>query len=120
MSGAATPTMPGMLGQPSTAIEKKEVRRARKARRLAMLLEEIKNIIATTPQKKRPPIQADDLYEPKEKKEETLEIPVEGKIYQIKTPPINDQFLLEHALLKIVMEKFAEHALISDFMEEDV
>ena len=55
MSGAATPTNPGMLGQPSTAIKRKEVRRARKARRLAMLPEEIRNIIATTLKKKRPP-----------------------------------------------------------------
>ena len=89
MSSATTP-IPGMLGQPSTVIKRKEVRRARKARRLAMLLEEIRNIIATTPQKKRPRIQADDLYEPKEKKEVTLEISVGGKIYQVITPPINE------------------------------
>ena len=120
MSGAATPTMPGILGQPSTAMKRKEVRRARKARRLAMLPDEIRNIIATTPQKERPPTQADDLYGPKEKSEVTLEIPVGGKIFQIKTPPINDQFLKEYTSLKIVMEKFGEHALISDFMEKDV
>ena len=120
MSGAATPTNPGMLGQPSTAIKRKEVKRARKARRLAMLPEEIRNIIATTPQKKRPPTQADDLYEPKEKKEVTLELSVGGKTYQVNTPPINDQFLKEHASLKIVMEKFGQHATISDFLEEDV
>ena len=120
MSSTATPTNPGMLGQPSTAIKRKEVRRARKSRRLAMLSEEIRNIIATTPQKKRPLTQADDLYEPKEKGEVKLEISVGGKIYQVKTPRINDQFLKEHASLKIVMEKFGEHALISNFLEEDV
>ena len=120
MSGAATPTIPGILGQPSSAIKRKEGKRARKARRLTMLPDDIKNLIAVTSEKKRPPIQADDLYEAKEKSKVTLEIPLGGKIYQIKTPPINDQFLKDHALLKIVMEKFGEHALINDFMEEDV
>ena len=120
ISGAATAITPRVLGQPSTAVKKKEVKRARKARRLAMLPDDIRNLIAVTIQKKRPPTQADDLYEPKENKEVTLEIPLGGKIYQIKTPLINDQFLKDHALLKIVMEKFGEHALISDFMKEDV
>ena len=81
MSGAATPIGPGILGQPSTAIKRKKVKRSRKAKRLAMLPEDIKKLITTTPQTKRPLTQADDLYEPKEKIEVTLEIPLEGKIY---------------------------------------
>ena len=81
MSGTATPTMIGGLGQPSTAIKRKEVKRARKARRLAMLPEDIKNLISITPRKKRPPVQADDLYEPREKKEQIIEIPLAGKLY---------------------------------------
>ena len=120
MSGAATPIVPGILGQPSSVVKRKEVKRARKAKRLAMLPDDIRNLITVTPQKKRPLTQADDLYEPKEKSEVTLEISLEGKMYQIKTPPINDQFMKEHTSLKIVMERFGEHALISNFMDEDV
>ena len=56
MSGAATPTMPGGPPQPSIVIKRKEVKRARKARRLAILLDDIKNLIAVTPQKKRAPV----------------------------------------------------------------
>ena len=120
MSGAATPIMAGSQGQPSTAIKRKEVKRARKARRLAMLPDDIRNLISITPRKKRPPVQADDLYEPREKKEQIIEIPLAEKLYQIRTPPINDQFMKEHESLKIVMEKFGTHAIASDFMEEDV
>ena len=43
-----------------------------------------------------------------------------GKTYQVKTLPINNQFLTEYKAIRIVMEKFREHALISDFLEEDV
>ena len=120
MSGTATPIGPRILGQPSTAVKRKEVKRARQARRLAMLSDNIRNLISLTPQKKRPLTQADDLYEPQEKKKVILEIPLGGKIYHIKTPLINDQFLKDYASLNIVMEKFGEHALISDFIEEDV
>ena len=111
MSGTATLTVTGGQGQPSTAIKRKEVKRARKARRLAMLLDDIRNLITITPHKKRTPVQADDLYEPREKKEQVIEIPLAGKIYQIRTPPINDQFMKEHESLKIVMEKFGTHAI---------
>ena len=120
MSGAATPTVTGGQGQPSTAIKRKEVKRARKVRRLAMLPDDIRNLISITPKKKRPLVQADDLYEPREKKEQIIEIQLAEKIYQIRTPPINDQFMKEHGSLKIVMEKFGTHAIASDFMEEDV
>ena len=120
MSGAATPTATGGISQPSTAIKRKEVRRTRKARRLAMLPDDIRNLISITPKKKRPPTQADDLYELREKKEYTLEIQLAGKIYQIKTPPINDQFMSKHGSLTLVMEKFGEHAIASDFLDEDV
>ena len=81
MSGAATPTVTGGQGQPSTAIKRKEVRRARKARRLAMLPDDIRNLITTTPKKKRPPVQADDLYESREKKEQVIEITLAEKKY---------------------------------------
>ena len=49
-----------------------------------------------------------------------MEIKLAGKIYQIKTPPINDSFLKEHTSMKLVMEKFGEHAIASDFLDEDV
>ena len=81
MSGAATPIVPGGQGQPSTTVKRKEVKRARKARRLAMLPDDIRNLISITPKKKRPPVQADDLSKPREKKEHIIEIHLAGKIY---------------------------------------
>ena len=42
------------------------------------------------------------------------------KIYQIKTSLINNQFLKEYSSIVIVMEKFKEHAIASDFLDEDV
>ena len=120
MSGAATSIAPNILGHPSTAVKRREVRRSRKARRLAMLPNDIRNLITITLQKKRLPIQADDLYEPVQKKETILEIHLGGKKYQVKTPLISNQFLTEYKAMTIVMEKFGEHALISHFLEEDV
>ena len=55
MSGAATPIATGGISQPSTVIKRKKVKRARKARRLAMLPDDIRNLISITPKKKRPP-----------------------------------------------------------------
>ena len=120
MSGAATPTMPGGLGQPSTAIKRKEVKGARKARRLGMLPDDIRNLVAVTLQKKRPLVQADDLYKPREKNEQILEIPLAEKVYQIKIPPISEYFLKEYGSFPLIMEKFGEHAIASDFLDEDV
>ena len=100
MSGTTTPRMPGGIAIPDTAIKRKEVAKARKSRRLAMLPEDIRNLIATTPKKARPPVQAEELYEEVNKSVKTLEIVIGTRLYQIKTPPITDNFITEYSFLK--------------------
>src|SRR5258706_12372699 len=123
MSTVGTPVqMPGGLTRDEIRTGKrKAVPRQRKARRLAMLPEDIKVLISNTPKKKRIPIQEETLTASTTTKEcHTLNITVGDKIYQIETPPCDISFLEEHQSMTEVMTKFGEHAQMSDFLEEDI
>src|SRR5258706_1048004 len=114
--------MPGGLTREEISTGKrKPIPRQRKARRLAILPEEIKALIANTPRKARGPTVQEEVLEASiiHKESHTLNILVEDKVYKIETPPCSIEILEEHQLMIEIMTKFGEHAQISNFMEED-
>src|SRR5258705_2201679 len=123
MSAGTPINMPGGLTREKISTGKrKQVPRARKARRLAMLPEDIKALIANTPGKARGPTIQEEVLEASttNKESHTLNILVGDKVYKIETPPCSIEFLNEHQSMIEIMTKFGEHAQISDFMEEDI